>query len=154
MDSAAPPKPATRLRWWGVGAAAAAVVIAGTLTVLYFVPFSQTATETDFFAMVVPYNASEVECTSVGFDHTGTYSFDVQLPGHAEGDVFYLNVTGANGGQLYRSPGDTHWDGSFPVNVSNTEYRFCLETPLTYPAFGGAAAGSGTLTYTRTSPVL
>ena len=154
MDSVAPPRPASRLRWWGVGAAAAVVVVAGTLSVLYFVPLTQTATETDFFAMVVPYNASETECTSVEFDHTGTYSFDVHLPIQATGDIFFLTATGPSG-QLYRSPGDTHWDGSIPIKDTRVGFHFCLDTNrVSYPAFGGAAAGSGTLTYAHTSPIL
>ena len=134
----------------------AAVVIAGGLSVLYLVPFSEDAVETDFFAVVVPYNVSEVECTSVWLDHTGTYSFDVQLPGQAEGDVFLLTVTGPNAGQLYHGASDTSWDGSFRVNDLNAQYQFCMETPgFTYPiAPGGAAAGTGTLDYTHAHPIL
>ncbi|MFZ1023881.1 MAG: hypothetical protein WAN87_07085 [Thermoplasmata archaeon] len=155
MDSAPHPKPRIRLHWWGAGVIVAVVVVASTLSVLYFIPFSQSATETTAFAIVVPYNASELECTLVGFDHTGTYAFEVQLPIQATGDIFLLIATGPNGSQPYRSPGNVYFDGSFPVSDSETLYRFCLETVgINYTPLGGAAAGIGTLTYAHDAPIL
>lgn len=155
MGSGRPQRPQLRVRWQYVGVVVGAVALVSALGVLYLVPFSQTTTETSQFALVVPYNASESACTSVTFHHSGSYTFEVNLPTQATGDVFFLTATGPMGDQLYRSPGDAVFQGTFAVNASSIGYQFCLETPkVSYTPVGGAAAGVGTFSYPESHPIL
>jgi hypothetical protein len=155
MDPTGVSKSRSRSPWAGVGLVVAVLIVATTAGVLFLVPFSHPVKEMSAFAIVVPYNASEHECTAVGFDHVGAYSFALQLPALATGNVYFLTVTDPNGNQLYSSPGDSGFNGEFSVSWVVSSYEFCMKTPgFNYPYFGGAAAGLGTLSYTLATPTL
>jgi hypothetical protein len=155
MEPTGVPKSRSRSPWVGVGLVSAVINVASTAVVLFLVPLSHQVNEESAFAIVVPYNASDHECTGLIFDHLGVYSFALELPGQATGNMHLLTVTDPNGRQLYNSPGESAFNGDFSVSLMSSVYEFCLKTPgFNYQHFGGAAAGLGTLSYTRSTPIL
>jgi hypothetical protein len=138
-----------------VGLLLAVIVVASTFGLLFVVRFRHHVDEASPFAIRVPYNASESECSGVTLNHAGKYSFTVQLPGQASGNVYFLTVARANGSKLYDSPGDSEFSGSFAVDLASSVFEFCLRSPgINYTYLGGAATGLGILLYTEYAPVL